>query len=150
MAIFHDYVDDIPALYTQPTVPVREQPGSVWIKGVNADVATLVGNVTHNGHFVGVFGFSGTAVLDPNDPIGVSVCRVDGTLGAFALTIYPATGSGRQMIFKKVDAVNAVAITPDGTDTIDGVGAAYSLAVQYDSLTLIDTATGEWSIICTV
>jgi hypothetical protein len=153
MPIYHDYADDIPVVYQQPDVPVREQLGSIWIKGVNAEVATLVGNIIHNGHIVGVFGFAGgggPSTFDPNDPVGISMCRCDASGAAIVLNLYPATGSGRQMIFKRENAgINTVTIAGVGADLIDGA-ASVVLALQYDSVTIIDTIVGGWSIISRV
>jgi hypothetical protein len=80
---------------------------------------------------------------------GIFIC--DATGGAFAITL-PAAGSlangeARLIIIKKKDvSANAVAVTRAGSDTIDGA-TTYSLAAQYDAVTLVDDADGDaWNI----
>jgi hypothetical protein len=72
------------------------------------------------------------------------------TAGADIIENLPAaTGSGRILIFKKMDAnAHNVVITPNGTDTIDGVNNATlsTLTIQYDALRLVDAASGAWAI----
>lgn len=69
----------------------------------------------------------------------------DATLGAFAVTLPPAADlPGWTFRVKKVDAsANAVTVTPDGTETIDGA-ASYPLTVQYQSVTVQSDGTGWW------
>jgi hypothetical protein len=59
-----------------------------------------------------------------------------------------AAGSLIPIIVKKTDA-NAfnVVVTPNGTDTIDGVNAVQTITVQGDGLDLTDTGAGAWQII---
>lgn len=63
------------------------------------------------------------------------------------LNLPPATGSAARIIVKKTDANPFnVAITPNGTDTIDGVNAPVNITIQYDVIHLEDTAAGAWSV----
>lgn len=59
-----------------------------------------------------------------------------------------AAGSLFPIIVKKTDA-NAfnVVVTPNGTDTIDGVNAVQTITVQGDGIELTDTGVGTWEII---
>jgi hypothetical protein len=70
--------------------------------------------------------------------------------GVAADTVFdlpPATGSLGIFIVKKSDAnARNIAITPNGTDTIDGVNAAVNISVQNDGIELVDAATGAWQI----
>jgi hypothetical protein len=59
-----------------------------------------------------------------------------------------ATGSGRVLIIKKMDAnAEDIEVTPNGSDTIDGTAAAYDLATQYNAVQIVDYAAGAWAII---
>ena len=58
-----------------------------------------------------------------------------------------ATGSGKRIDIKKVDAsAYTVTVTPSGADTIDGA-ADYVLSAQYESVTLLDAAPGAWYVL---
>lgn len=66
-----------------------------------------------------------------------------------ALTVYmpAASGSGRILNIKKLDSsANAVTVTADGSDTIDGA-ATQTVSGQYDNMQIQDGAAGEWDII---
>ena len=60
----------------------------------------------------------------------------------------PVNGRSRVLIIYRLDAnAHDVVITPNGTDTINGVNAAVSLvgaAAQYSSVRLLDSAAGAW------
>src|SRR5216684_1560096 len=65
----------------------------------------------------------------------------------FIFNLPVATGSGNAAIIKKMDAnAHNIAVTPNGTNTIDGVNAAVNVSLQYDILRLIDSGTGAWSV----
>jgi len=65
----------------------------------------------------------------------------------FVFDLPPATGSFDMIIVKKMDAnAQSVNVTPNGTDTIDGVNAAVDITIQYDVLRLVDGSTGAWSV----
>ena len=71
----------------------------------------------------------------------------DGFYGAVAGQLPQATGSSIQIIFKKVDTLGAVCfLQPHGSDTIDGVNAAWSTSVPNTARTFIDGAPGRWLI----
>lgn len=81
------------------------------------------------------------ALLPPNSSEVAFIAMESGELD-----LPGATGSGRVIIVKKTDATpNPVAVTPNGTDTIDGGGVA-AVVNQYDALRLIDAALGQWFI----
>lgn len=66
----------------------------------------------------------------------------------FVFNLPAATGTGNVAVVKKMDAnAHNVAVTPNGTDTIDGVNAAVNISVQYDTITVCDSGTGAWVII---
>lgn len=68
----------------------------------------------------------------------------DATTATFAFTLPAATGSGQVFYFKKIDAsANAVTISRAGADTIEG-GTSLSLAAQWNSVGIIDYASGKW------
>lgn len=67
--------------------------------------------------------------------------RCDGT---FAVLLPPATGSGLPHVIKNI-GTGVITITPDGTDTIDGM-ASYSL-VTLQNAAVIDVASGKWDML---
>jgi len=66
----------------------------------------------------------------------------------FIFNLPVATGTGDALIVKKVDAnAHNIAVTPNGTNTIDGVNAAVNLTTQWvPVLRLIDSTAGAWSV----
>ena len=74
---------------------------------------------------------------------------VDQTGGAsITYTLRVATGSGRPMIVKKLTTNQSgnLTVAANGTDTIDG-DPSVLLRNQYQSLMVIDSAPGVWSIV---
>ena len=74
----------------------------------------------------------------------------DATGAAFALTLpATATNKGKILVVKRINSgANAVTVTADGSDTIEGSGTS-ALAAQYDSLTLQSDGAGLWIILAT-
>lgn len=78
--------------------------------------------------------------------------RVDSTAGAFTLYLPPASDYALPLVIKNM-AANTVAITPHGTDTIEGVAAAYTLPAgvvaskTFPTVTLVSNGTEAWWII---
>lgn len=74
-------------------------------------------------------------------------CSASG--GAFAVTLPTASGNlGRLYFFKKTDSsANAVTVTPNGSDKIDGAGT-YVLSIQWQVVGICSDGT-NW-VICTV
>jgi len=63
----------------------------------------------------------------------------------FIFNLPVATGSGNVGVIKKVDAnAHSVVITPNGTDTIDGVNATVSIAAQWSYVKICDAQAGAW------
>lgn len=61
-------------------------------------------------------------------------------------TLPAATGSGRIITVKKIDSgTKACIVSRAGGDTIDGA-TTYTLAAQYNSVTVIDGASGLWDV----
>jgi hypothetical protein len=73
--------------------------------------------------------------------------RCDATAGAFPVTLPASMSSGDTLIrFKKIDGTaNAVTITAQGSDTIEGA-ATKVLAAQYQAVT-VQCRTGGWDIL---
>lgn len=72
------------------------------------------------------------------------------TSGAFAANL-PAASTATNMVvsFKKTDSTaNAITITPNGSDKIDGA-SSFALSAQYDWLTLVCDGTG-WNVMSKV
>lgn len=59
-----------------------------------------------------------------------------------------ATGSGRPLDVKKVDAnPYSIAVTPAGTDTVDDASGPFEILAQYGAYTMLDYSVGKWAII---
>lgn len=66
---------------------------------------------------------------------------------AFTVTLYAATGSGRQIRIQKIGSdTNAITIARAGSDTINGTSAT-TANTQYESVTLVDAASGIWYVL---
>jgi len=67
--------------------------------------------------------------------------------GAVVVNLPAATGSGRILNIKKIDA-SAYTVTVDGNgaETIDGA-ATYVISAQWVNITIQDGASGAWYII---
>lgn len=76
----------------------------------------------------------------------VGYLRCDASGGAMTVNLPAAIGNGRLVTIKKIDSSgNAVTIDGSGSETIDGA-TTYALAAQYNSVQMIDAATGLWEI----
>lgn len=82
-----------------------------------------------------------------NFPRGGRLLLVDATAGAVNVPLPAAAKQrNRQVTIKKIDAsANAVTLTADGTETIDGA-ATKVLAAQWDTITLASTGDAWWVI----
>lgn len=64
----------------------------------------------------------------------------------FIADLPAATGAGITVVVKKMDAnPHNIAVTPNGSDTIDGVNAADNIGTQYNSNSYFDLAAGQWA-----
>ncbi len=73
------------------------------------------------------------------------ICNAVG--GAMIVNLPPATGSGRVLEVKKIDAsINTVTLDGDGGDTIDGVGTKV-ISSQWNAFTIQDAASNVWYIL---
>jgi hypothetical protein len=83
--------------------------------------------------------------VEPDDEVIVA------SAGASADTIVilpPATGSGRPLDVKKVDAnPYNIGVTPAGTDSVDDGAGPFNILARYASYTLVDYSTGKWAIL---
>lgn len=79
-------------------------------------------------------------------PLRTNEYRCSASSGAdFVFNLPAATGSGNVAIIKKIDAnAHNIAVTPNGSDTIDGVNAAVDIAIQWSVLRVVDAASGAW------
>lgn len=77
----------------------------------------------------------------------VGYLRCDATSGNITVNLPAATGKGRLVTIKKIDSsTNTVTIDGSGTETIDGA-TTYVLSTQYQSIQIIDAASGIWEIV---
>lgn len=73
-----------------------------------------------------------------------------GASSATVIDLPAATTIGRALVVKKVDAnAQNVAVTPAGSDSIDGTAAVYNISTQYAVVSLVVTVSGQWSITST-
>lgn len=77
---------------------------------------------------------------------GIIVC--DATAGAITINLPPVSyKDGHVLVFKRVNAGNAVTITADGTETIDGA-ASISLAAQWAVASIVGVVrTSSWAVL---
>lgn len=74
---------------------------------------------------------------------GYVLCNANA--GAFVVNL-PAASARKRLHLKKIDAsANAITVTPNGADTIQGA-ATYSLNTQYKSITIYSDGTSTWYI----
>lgn len=89
------------------------------------------------------------ALLLPNSwtlPAGIpnAFVRVSVTV-LFTLNLPPATGSGNWVVIHRLTGGAAnLDVTPNGTDTINGVNAAVNINAIHGVLRLTDVAVGAW------
>jgi hypothetical protein len=72
------------------------------------------------------------------------------TAGGFPINLPAVTvaNQGQQIAVKNITgSINAIAVTPNGADTIEGVAAAVNIATGFASLTLVSDGAAGWSII---
>jgi hypothetical protein len=82
------------------------------------------------------------------NPADVMQCDPSG--GGFPINLPAVTAfnRGQTIIIKNITgSVNAIAVTPNGADTIDGVAAAVNIATGFASLTLVSDGASGWAII---
>lgn len=74
---------------------------------------------------------------------GYVLCNANA--GAFIVNL-PSASIRKRLHLKKVDSsINAITVTPNGADTIEGA-ATYSLNTQYKSITIYSDGTSTWYI----
>jgi len=78
--------------------------------------------------------------ITPDDDLLVVNCSLGG--GAIEINLPAATGSGKVYRIKDIGTDNAD-VTPNATDTIDGVNAPVTLT-QWDGIQVVDHAAGAW------
>jgi hypothetical protein len=121
-------------IHGQPVVPMW------WMLDRDTDaVRPVFFAVNHHDGTCGTTG--GVAAHD------IDVVLADASSAAFTITLPNVAGAVEQRFYvKKVDSsVNAVTVSGNGADTIDGQGTQV-ISIQYDSLTLFSNGT-EWFIL---
>jgi hypothetical protein len=67
------------------------------------------------------------------------------TAGIITVNLPAATGSRRILNIKNISVSDAT-LSPNGSDTIDGVSGSQTLN-EYDSITVIDYSAAKWAIL---
>ncbi len=71
-----------------------------------------------------------------------------GTAADTVVLLPGATGSGRPLDIKKVDAnPYSIALVPAGTDSVDDNAGSFDILTRYASYTLVDYSPGKWAIL---
>lgn len=131
-------VDNAGAIYTNTGLAFREGDVIVWN---GSTWSNLGNNIT--------FQF---AVATPVVPTGIDSVNIVDTVtiaapSAVALPAAVAASVGRSITIADGTgggAGNNIVVTPNGTDTIDGVNAPITLDSRYEFVTLQCVATGAW------
>jgi hypothetical protein len=117
----------------QYTVLGVEDIGLTWLSTIGQQFATGSKSVT-----------SGYTILDTDQLV-----TVDTTSGAATINLLPAADYGLVLTIKNMGA-NTVAVTPDGSETIDGVASAFSIPAAssptFPSIVLISDAVSGYFI----
>ena len=83
--------------------------------------------------------------VEPEDEVLVAFA---GTAADTIVLLPPATGSGRPLDIKKVDAnPYNIGVTPAGADTVDDGSGPFNILARYASYTLVDYSSGKWAIL---
>lgn len=73
--------------------------------------------------------------------------RANAASNAITIALPKAVGNGRLVTVKKIDSSgNTVTLDADGTETIDGATTKV-LSSQYDSIQILDAASGKWEVV---
>ncbi|HEV3115293.1 MAG TPA: hypothetical protein VGY99_32830 [Candidatus Binataceae bacterium] len=81
-------------------------------------------------------------------PIDEVILASAGTGADTIVVLPPATGSGRPLDVKKIDAnPYSIAVTPANADTIDDGSGPLNILARYTSDTLVDYSAGKWAIL---
>ena len=80
---------------------------------------------------------------------GALVAAVTTGAAAFTYNLPAATGSGKsRTIFKADSGAGVVNLVPNGTNVMGSLGnVTVSLSLQFQGITIVDTAAGVWSIV---
>ena len=129
------------ALQTGEMVPMVFD-GKTWYASVPIAIASIASNLLN----VKIITFADSPyTVEPSDDV---ILASAGT-GADTIVLFPpATGSGRPLDLKKIDAnPYSIAVTPLNTDTIDDGSGPFNILVRYASYTLVDYSPGKWAIL---
>ena len=76
-----------------------------------------------------------------------AVALIDTSSNDVDLTLPTAAGiTGRSYTIKAIDLTNIATVTPNGSETIDGVSGVYTFASLNDSITILSDGT-NWLVI---
>lgn len=132
--------------YSDPSNPVLPSPLFADVSAARGD-HLRANNAAIWGNFA-VLGDNGSTLTGTPNTItasGLQQKYICNSASAMVDNLPAASGSGNKFIFANRNN-GEVAITPNGTDTINGVNAAWYL-YQYEGIELIDAASGAWLIV---
>jgi hypothetical protein len=127
--------------------------GTGTLNVLSTGQASMAGALSVTGAMQGPMKVTPTAATPYNVDASTdnrSVLWVNATAGIKTVQLPLATGSGLVVTVAKADAgANAVNVAPQAGEDISGAGAgaAYALAAQFDSVTVVDVAAQQWLVI---
>ena len=116
-----------------------------WLSNSSSVLARVTANGELNGPIAPVYAAKTSAYT-----AAATDCLIacNATSGTFAVTLPAAasTTAGHEYVIKKTDSsANAVTVTPNGSDKIDGA-STYSLSAQYKYIRINCDGTANWLI----
>jgi hypothetical protein len=142
------------------TIASPSSAGLLWVSDPNASpqdrslslanlLSYLVGKPGFGGAVLGKALSSTPYTLAVPFPYSVFLVTTGASAFVFNLpTALSALGSGPVTIVKADSGAGAIAVTPNGTDTIGNAGnVACYLGAQWQAITLVATVSGQWSVL---
>jgi hypothetical protein len=118
-----------------------------YVKGVTSSIQTQLNNKQPFAQVTRITKSANYNVTSSDDYIGCSTVSASFTL---TLPAASSVANGKKIIIKDeggAATAKPLSISPDGTDKIDGLNAAQSLNVNYESITIVCNGVDSWFII---
>jgi len=118
-----------------------------YVKGVTSSIQTQLNNKQPFAQVTRITKSANYNVTSSDDYIGCSTVSASFTL---TLPAASSVANGKKIIIKDeggAATAKPLSISPNGTDKIDGLNAAQSLNVNYESITIVCNGVDSWFII---